>query len=132
MRGRRSTMDRIGGIPGDLGGWISGGCMGDKPTGMAERILMMSHTPERPSWSCGACGDPWPCLVARVTLRTHMTDETLRVVMAAFVHSAVAGDLPLNGTTYDRFYGWINADKSFTPVPRYAPPITDGEVSPHG
>lgn len=110
------------------GDWLSGSCA-ESPTGIAERTLMRPHIAIRPSWCCSADGDPWPCLVARVTLRHHLTDETLREVMATFAHEAIQ-DMHLDLETYNRFYAWINEDPTAgitraigcAPIPRFQPP----------
>lgn len=112
-----------------LTGWLSGACADDDgPIGAAERMLMLSHVAERPSWDCGACGDPWPCLVARVSLKQHLSPEALRTTMALFVHTAASIDMPLDVALYARFYRWISDGEQKGP-PEKAPegPCLNGQ-----
>jgi hypothetical protein len=101
----------------DVGGWISGSCgtvgtNSGSAQGAAERILMVPHMPLRPSWRCRGCrGDcPWPCLVARLTLKNALSDLRLREAMTEFLHDALADGFVLSRPTYGRFYSWIDND----------------------
>jgi hypothetical protein len=72
------------------------------------------HEPGRPSWDCGACGEPWPCPPARESLATEMCGHptVLNLYMSAQLAQA-ADDL---AATYrsmppnlvERFTGWLN------------------------
>lgn len=94
-------------------GWLSGACqvqVGD-PITDAEHVLMRAHLAHRPEWFCLACGDPWPCLVARAVLRDEYHLDRQRSVMAAFLEQAVV-DLPDQGrgALFARFLGWTARD----------------------
>lgn len=93
-----------------MSGWLSGSC--DDVVRAGERALMKIHTPERPSWFCFACGDPWPCLVALVTLQYERLD--LRAVMTGYMAEAKT-DL---GWPADALYG------------RFIQPILGGRPEP--
>lgn len=79
--------------------------------GHADRALMKMHLAVRPAWECMACGDPWPCLIARVTL-TDELGEHLRDAMSTYAAEA-RRDLEPRGVgaaeMFERFLRWINA-----------------------
>lgn len=73
---------------------------------VADRV---DHQPLRPWWSCGTCGDPWPCALARVRLRTDFEGfpATLIVYLCAQYAAAVSdlwSDLPRD--LYQRVVLW--------------------------
>lgn len=94
------------------GGWLSGGC---DDVGAGDRALMKTHAAVRPGWICGGCGDPWPCLVARVTLESELMD--LRAVMTGYMAEARIDLGAGNEELYLRFLSWIS--EATREVPRY-------------
>lgn len=69
--------------------------------------MAVEHTPDRPSWDCGACGKAWPCDPAREELvATHSRTARL-VLLWSYLEDAVA-ELPATspGETFDRFLTW--------------------------
>jgi hypothetical protein len=67
------------------------------------------HVCERPSWECRACGDPWPCRTARVSL----SDGADRVMLTMYMWSHL--DLALTelppgppAELFDRFLRWTD------------------------
>ncbi|MFC8846529.1 MULTISPECIES: hypothetical protein [unclassified Micromonospora] len=79
------------------------------------------HTALQPLWLCRACAAPWPCAVARLTLRREYTHDRvgLHVYLCAVLHEATA-DLyrlrPHDGldprALFDRFLGWARGPGS--------------------
>ncbi|RZU50566.1 hypothetical protein EV385_2341 [Krasilnikovia cinnamomea] len=67
----------------------------------------MEHIEERPSWSCLACGKPWPCDPARKSLAGELSPTGLRIHMWIRLEVAV-GDLPPTAAAelFDRFLRW--------------------------
>lgn len=68
-----------------------------------------SHLPSRPSWTCGTCGNDWPCAAARERLmREHGSDPTAVAVLMwqHLEHYALdQGAGPLSGA-FARFIAW--------------------------
>lgn len=78
-------------------------CAGrDAPVPVAD-----AHVPNRPTWECRACLQPWPCPPARDALLAEGDATALSVYMAAQMAEA-AQDLPaaLPGALFDRFLLW--------------------------
>jgi hypothetical protein len=70
------------------------------------------HVPQRPGWECRACGQAWPCPVAKRCLQIEYTAEPVNVALyAAAQHAAAVVDLPGEpaGEMYARFVGWLRA-----------------------
>lgn len=63
-----------------------------------------AHQPQRPSWECTACGDPWPCARAWEVLREQFPSGALGMFMVTMLTIA-AGDMPAArpGILYLRF-----------------------------
>lgn len=77
----------------------------------ADRALMKMHIALRPAWACMGCADPWPCLVARVTL-TDELGSNLRSAMSAYAteaHRDLVPPLSIAGLA-DRFLGWVRRE----------------------
>ncbi|MBQ1035654.1 hypothetical protein ACQP08_30755 [Micromonospora zamorensis] len=73
------------------------------------------HLPLRPLWLCRVCAAPWPCPVARLTLRQEYADDRvgLSVYLCAVLHEAAADlyrlnphDGPEPAALFTRFLGW--------------------------
>ncbi|MFI7658874.1 hypothetical protein ACIBTW_08295 [Micromonospora parva] len=73
------------------------------------------HLPLRPLWLCRVCAAPWPCPVARLTLRQEYAHDCvgLSVYLCAVLHEAVADLYRLNphdgpdpAALFTRFVGW--------------------------
>ncbi|MEU7575006.1 hypothetical protein [Micromonospora sp. NPDC049240] len=73
------------------------------------------HDPHRPLWLCRACGGPWPCGTARLTLLAEYGDSrvTLCVYLAGMLYTAVEDlcrlapqDAPKPAALHERFLGW--------------------------
>ena len=66
-----------------------------------------AHLPSRPSWSCGTCGEQWPCPSARQRLTAELAGTRLAMLMwthlEEFARDQGAG--PLDGA-FDRFIRW--------------------------
>lgn len=67
------------------------------------------HTPDRPSWRCRNCADPWPCDRARNDLTAKMDRVALATHMWAQLDD-YARDLPNGSPTelFDRFIHWTH------------------------
>ncbi|MBG0560162.1 hypothetical protein [Actinoplanes aureus] len=67
------------------------------------------HVPDRPSWRCRACGDPWPCDPARERLAAELSRVDLAVLMWDHLEEA-ARDMPKAPASelFDRFLRWTN------------------------
>ena len=71
------------------------------------------HLPFRPSWDCVACGNPWPCAIAKETMLTEFREypSVLAIYMSGRFTDAFE-DLTASGAQappdlYDRFLCWI-------------------------
>ncbi len=72
----------------------------------------VEHLPQRPSWECRACGDPWPCLPAKVEIEVeHAKDPTPVGIRLHRMYRLAAwdADLPDAGddALYARIVGWL-------------------------
>jgi hypothetical protein len=73
---------------------------------------MQAHLPQRPSWLCGSCGQPWPCPSSRQLLLREYTGNSLAlsVYLGAQLLAAIEDfrthhpRQPAN--LYDRFMSW--------------------------
>lgn len=77
----------------------------------AGRPSMTQHQPERPAWTCTGDGEPWPCPVARVRLRSRYAGDPTRlaVYMSTLLMSAAAdtGNRDaLPPELFNRFMAW--------------------------
>ena len=65
------------------------------------------HRPQRPTWRCAGCAEPWPCPTARAHLVRVVDPVQLAMIMATRLTEA-AGDLPGTqpGDLWDRFVAW--------------------------
>ncbi|MEV0806420.1 hypothetical protein [Micromonospora sp. NPDC050200] len=73
------------------------------------------HVPLCPLWLCRACGAPWPCGTARLTLLADYRGShvALSIYLAGMLYNAV-DDLhrlnphnrPKPGALHERFLGW--------------------------
>ena len=68
---------------------------------------MSEHIADRPSWTCRACGKPWPCDPARAQLVAEMGQTELAMYAWATLEDA-AQDLPgvPVAEAFDRFLAW--------------------------
>lgn len=73
------------------------------------------HDPHRPLWLCRACGCPWPCATARLTLLAEYRNSrvALSIYLAGMLYDAVGDlyrlnpcDAPKPGALHERFLGW--------------------------
>ncbi|MBG6101047.1 MULTISPECIES: hypothetical protein [Micromonospora] len=73
------------------------------------------HLPLRPLWLCRVCAAPWPCPVARLTLRREYAHDRigLSVYLCSVLHEAAADLYRLNphdgpdpAALFTRFLGW--------------------------
>ncbi|MFC8297750.1 hypothetical protein [Micromonospora orduensis] len=73
------------------------------------------HLPLRPLWLCRVCAAPWPCPVARLTLRQEYAHDriALSIYLCAVLHDAAADlyrldphDGPDPAALFARFLGW--------------------------
>nr|MDT0656872.1 hypothetical protein [Micromonospora sp. DSM 115978] len=76
---------------------------------LAESGAMRAHTPVRPEWNCGGCGDPWPCADGRTELLTEYAAAPL--ALSLFLASCLVNamqDLAAHRARHlhSRFLGW--------------------------
>jgi hypothetical protein len=71
------------------------------------------HLGERPTWTCRACGEPWPCADARRELRIEFRwfPSVFKIYMMGQMADAAA-DLEPGGAgpspaMYERFLAWL-------------------------
>ncbi|MEU7585992.1 hypothetical protein AB0A95_06790 [Micromonospora sp. NPDC049230] len=73
------------------------------------------HLALRPLWLCRVCAAPWPCPVARLTLRQEYAHDRvgLSVHLCAVLHEAATDRYRLNphdgpdpAVLFTRFLGW--------------------------
>jgi hypothetical protein len=81
------------------------------------------HAPDRPSWLCRACAEPWPCEQEKATLLFASGGDLQYVVLylGLYLVDAVSDLYP--GTQYadlkplvQRFLGWVRDHPSDRPV----------------
>jgi hypothetical protein len=67
-------------------------------------VSVAGHMPDRPSWDCSTCGQPWPCDPAREELAAELDRTALAIYVCAFLTEATA-DMPhaLPAELYSRF-----------------------------
>ncbi|WBB73367.1 hypothetical protein O7602_27440 [Micromonospora sp. WMMD1128] len=76
--------------------------------------MMRRHDPHRPLWLCRACGGPWPCGTARLTLLDEYADRVaLCIYLAGMLYTAVEDlhrldprNAPKPAALHERFLGW--------------------------
>ena len=70
----------------------------------------VTHLPERPSWRCRVCREPWPCKPSKADLIATM-DRVGRVIyMNSHMADAISDQAEFDATDmYDRFIGWARA-----------------------
>ncbi|HEY0698085.1 MAG TPA: hypothetical protein VGD43_09785 [Micromonospora sp.] len=71
----------------------------------------VSHQPVRPAWTCGRCGQPWPCSPARIELgekyaadRPALATHLGSLLVDASREIGTAGASPRE--LYERFVSW--------------------------
>ncbi|MFI7607020.1 hypothetical protein ACIBTV_18025 [Micromonospora sp. NPDC049366] len=67
------------------------------------------HAPLTPGWSCGSCGDEWPCATKRARLLEEYGDRAMLSVYLGSCLAAASEDLhtaPV-ASLQDRFIGWL-------------------------
>jgi hypothetical protein len=71
---------------------------------------MSAHNAIRPGWSCGGCGQPWPCHTRRAQLIAEFdaAPVSLALLMSTYFCEAAQelADIPA-GTLHARFLGWL-------------------------
>ena len=69
------------------------------------------HVCEGPSWPCRACGQPWPCAPARVSLAAGADRVMLAMYMWGHLDRATT-ELPPQppAAMYDRFLSWTDVE----------------------
>jgi hypothetical protein len=75
---------------------------------------MTTHAPVRPEWSCGSCGDSWPCETRKEELQGEYAGA--HVSLALYLGSCLvtaSRDLPTHraGHLHIRFFGWLPPTK---------------------
>jgi hypothetical protein len=77
-------------------------------------VLQLTHTPLRPSYACGNCGELWPCPPAKAELTEQHQDDTLRLGQYLGAHMADAMEAATANPgwgrvddLFDRFMGWM-------------------------
>ncbi|WP_320067401.1 hypothetical protein [Micromonospora sp. RTGN7] len=93
-------------------------------TGSAQPIR--PHVPLRPLWICRACGAPWPCGTARLTLLADYRNSriALAIHLAGMMYDAVedlrlldSRDVPRPEGLHARFLGWATLRTPRHPQP---------------
>jgi hypothetical protein len=85
-------------------------------------VVVIAHTPHRPTWDCEQCGAAWPCAPAKVLLSEEFAADRLALLLylAAFLWDAIndsVGGNPEPAFLFDRFLGWARAStKSCRPA----------------
>ncbi|RZU48585.1 hypothetical protein EV385_0302 [Krasilnikovia cinnamomea] len=83
------------------------------PRSLAVGQLRAEHLPIRPSWTCVACSQPWPCDPARRHLATGTGGGTaLAVLMARYFEDFCRDrrDAPLH-VAFERFLAWTRSTR---------------------
>jgi hypothetical protein len=77
---------------------------------------VITHTPDRPSWDCAVCGEPWPCAPGKVELAEKYTDRHalalyLQTALRLMIDDLATGPLRTNvpASAFDRILGWASA-----------------------
>ncbi|MGW5671337.1 hypothetical protein [Micromonospora sp. NPDC003776] len=68
------------------------------------------HAPVTPGWTCGSCGDDWPCATKqRRLLAEYQADRASLSVYLGSCLAAATEDLPAfpRSSLQDRFMGWV-------------------------
>jgi hypothetical protein len=76
-----------------------------------------AHQPDRPTWDCLACGEPWPCApgkaeqgaVHRRSLRLYLESCAIDMIDDRADGHRVSGR---DEAIYDRILGWFGAHES--------------------
>lgn len=70
-------------------------------------MAAVEHSPDRPSWDCGACGKAWPCDPAREELvATHGRTERV-ILLWSYLEDALTELPPMPSREFmDRFLSW--------------------------
>ncbi|MEV1329101.1 hypothetical protein AB0J20_05940 [Micromonospora costi] len=80
-------------------------------TGGAERSGRRGdeHAPVTPGWSCGSCGEDWPCATRRSRLLEEYGDRATLSIYLGSCLAAATQDLHGSSKTslQDRFIGWL-------------------------
>lgn len=76
---------------------------------LSERVDQ-GHLPQRPSWQCTSCDQPWPCPPARVQLGEAYAGDPFGLAMyAATLLEQAAAEVDNHVTPrelYERFVAW--------------------------
>ncbi|RKN43541.1 hypothetical protein [Micromonospora endolithica] len=68
------------------------------------------HVPLTPGWTCGTCGDEWPCVTKRRRLlEEYQVDRAMLSVYLGSCLAAASQDLrpPAGTSLQERFIGWL-------------------------
>lgn len=74
------------------------------------------HLPERPSWDCKFCGEPWPCGPARENLLDEYANDPTGLAVLQWGHledwiAETGGQGPMR-EAWDRFLAWTRPSGS--------------------
>jgi len=70
-------------------------------------MVELQHVPDRPAWTCSACGEDWPCEPARAELRAEQSGSYLTLSMwINMVDAARDNPRAAPARLYERFVGW--------------------------
>jgi hypothetical protein len=70
-----------------------------------------NHAPQRPSWDCIACDEPWPCRPAKIQMLNEARNSMTSLRIAAWANFELAAyDMPTGPAIelYQRFVGWMS------------------------
>ena len=74
------------------------------------RSQLDEHVPMTPGWTCGSCGEEWPCAEKRARLLTEFQADraSLNVYLGSCL-AAASADLPATpgASLRARFIGWV-------------------------
>lgn len=76
---------------------------------LPDHLAGSGHLPDRPSWDCGACSQPWPCDPARVRLAEAYGCDRVGLAMylgALLVEAYIDQPDASAEEMYGRFVAW--------------------------
>jgi hypothetical protein len=81
-------------------------------------VIKTAHVPLRPAFDCANCGEPWPCVPAKVELTGEYQGDVIGLgqylslqLVDAMDQAALNHEWGPVGNLYDRFLGWMRQDQ---------------------
>lgn len=88
---------------------IDPGDLADREMSAAAPDGEPEHDPQRPSWDCAACGQPWPCDPARERVATSPPHVRLRLMVSYLLDASQDRPYEPAGDMVASFVGWLDA-----------------------